>query len=664
MRAFREGGKEPMNEEALQRLEYGKVKEKLMSYAVNYMGKKHIENLQPITNVKLIRRQLAEAAEAKSLIQYGASVPLPSLDGIEHVMNLLHTGYVYSEHDFGHLYQFLHSCSQLMKYMRTKEGIAPQVSSYASSMYELSSLKSEIDRCIRNGRVTDLANKELTKVRKKIAVVQERLKSRLDGLMRKHRSILQEYILSSRQGRYVLPVKKEHRKLIKGTVLDESASGQTVYIEPEDVMMLQHELGHLTAEEGRLEAKVLSDLTTLTEQNAQEIRLNIDAVGAYDFIFAKAKYALVIEGTTVEINTGGIMDISEARHPLLERMVPLKFSIGREYKSLIITGPNTGGKTIALKTVGLLTIMVQSGLLVPVAEGSQFAVFTEVAVDIGDGQSIEQALSTFSAHIRNIKRILQIAGHETLVLIDEMATGTDPGEGVGLSIAILEQLHAVGATVVATTHFTEIKNFASMTTGFQNARMEFNPETLQPTYRLIIGEAGQSYALFIALKLGIPEYIIDRSREISKHGMAEANGQQIVQSNMVLQDKSAKDTRQSRQGAVADQEFEPATNEETDVATPLELKHGDRVYIAYLDKYGFVYETEDARGNVGIMIQKNKLKIHKKRLKLSISSTDLYPENYDLDIVFETKENRKKRKLMSRKHVPGITIEIEEEDKQ
>ncbi|WP_010495199.1 endonuclease MutS2 [Paenibacillus elgii] len=662
-----------MNEKALQRLEYGKIKEALEEYAVSYLGKRQIAELLPLTKMSIVRAKLDETAEAKSLLQYGASVPIPSLEGMENILELLGTGYVFSEKDFMHMHQFLTSCAQLMRYMAAKSGAAPHVSSYAASMYTLDALKSEIERCIRHGQVADSASKELMKVRKRLAVFEERLKSKLDSLMSRHRSILQEHVLSMRNGRYVLPVKKEHRKLVKGTVLDESASGQTVYIEPAEVMTIQFELTGLKAEEAREELKVLSELTALAESSEQQLLTNIETVGTYDFIFAKAKYALAIGGSNVELNDQGIIDLREAKHPLLNRpMVPLNFVIGRRYKSLIITGPNTGGKTLTLKTVGLLTVMAQSGVLVPVREGSLLSVFNHLAVDIGDGQSIEHALSTFSAHIRNVNEMLQFADLSTLILIDEMASGTDPGEGVGLSVAILEELHRRGSTVVATTHFTEIKNFADVTPGFENARMEFDTDTLQPLYRLRIGEAGQSYAFLIALKLGLPAGLIERSREITARGLPDSlpQGTQAPGPGPEPDKASAADTDDPQEETTpvpapllsSEKEKEPEDAGEPLSVGPRSFQLGDCVYIAYLGRTGIVFETEDARGNVGVMIQNQKFKINQKRLKLHIESKELYPDNYDLDIVFETKENRKKRKLMGRKHAPGVTIEMKSEE--
>ncbi|MEF3313474.1 DNA mismatch repair protein MutS [Paenibacillus sp. GYB004] len=676
-----------MNHYALQRLEYEKVTNRVADYAVSYLGKRHVEALRPMTELKTVRTALDETAEALTVLNNGASVPIPSLSGIETVLQLSGTGYVFSEQDFTNIRLFLQGCEQLQTYMAAKSSVAPRIAGYAESMHELSGLKREIDRCIRNGQVDDGASRDLLKARRKIAAVSEKIKTRMDALMSRHRSIMQENLFSVRSGRYVLPIKKEHRKLVSGSVLDESSSGQTVYIEPQEIAHLQHELAGLRAEEAKEEEKVLAHLTGLVEEADYELKLNVETIGTYDFLFAKAKFALSVNGRNVGLNDSGVIRLRNAVHPLLGGgTVPLNFTIGRSHSSLVITGPNTGGKTIALKTVGLLTLMAQSGLLVPADEGSELAVFRHVAADIGDGQSIEQSLSTFSAHIRNMVGILDIADGSTLVLLDELASGTDPGEGVGLSIAILEALHERGATVVATTHFNEIKHFASRTRGFQNARMEFDAETLQPLYRLRIGEAGQSYAFLIAKKLGISADIISRSEQLTQarggggadfaegDGHAEPDCPHSPELEQVLnpesaqvrpeepQEPSREERRDRRMTSGERQEVsgagqpsgEAERSEAADADKKLEI--GDCVFISYLGKTGIVCEAEDARGNVGVMIQKQRFKINRKRLALHIAKSELYPDNYDMDIVFESKEDRKKRKLMSRKHVEGLTI--------
>ncbi len=664
------------NEQTLTSLGFHHIQKNIADCALSYLGKRYARELKPMTEAHLIQMRLDETAEATALVRFGASVPIPSLEGMETIIDLLGTGYLFSERDFSHLAQFLRSCAQLMKYMESKSGIAPIVSRYASSMILMESLRSEIERCIHSGRIQDQASKELVRIRKKMSVNEERMKRKLDSLVSKHRSIMQEQVVSQRNGRTVLPIKKEFRKHVQGSVLDESGSGQTVYIEPAELTGLQMELTSLQAEESREEMKILGDLTDLTESYSREIALNTETVGVLDFLFAKAKYAAAIDGQSVHVNSKGKVNLQRARHPLMgPSMIPLDFSIGYTYSSLIITGPNTGGKTVALKTLGLLTLMMQSGLLVPVHEGGEMAVYEQIAVDIGDGQSLEQALSTFSAHIRNMITILEQANPSTLVLIDEMASGTDPGEGVGLSIAMLEELHRCGATVVATTHFGEIKHFASATPGFENARMEFDTISLQPLYRLRIGEAGESYAYSIALKLGMPKHIIDRSKSVVDEAALAKNTVQVVLKELLPQTDGENHTtvpvsmeqtdpkEQNAHTTVPNETISP--NDAPLVSDPApirDFRKGDRVYIAYLDQAGIVSEEEDNRGQIEVMVRGRKLKIHKKRLRLHISADELYPGNYDLDIVLESKENRKKRKLMGRKHVDGLQIELPPEE--
>lgn len=640
------------NESTISRLEYDKVKTRLRGYTISAAGAALIDQLHPITEPRQIASWLAEASEACNILKQGGSVPIPSMTGLETVLELLGKGYLMSAEDLGLLGAFIESGWQMKRYMHSKEQVAPRVSSYAQSMFEMKELHKEIVRCIRHGRITDQASGELLKIRKQMAIVEERMRKKLDGIVSKYRSILQEPVVGMRGDRYVLPVKKEHRKQIAGSVLDESSSGQTVFIEPTDIGHLQQELRAYGADEAREEAKVLGHLTELAEENAHELSVNYETLGAYDFLFAKAKYGYSIDARAVKLNEQGIMDIKSGRHPLLgSSSVPLDFRIGQDYNALIITGPNTGGKTVSLKTVGLLTLMVQSGLLVPVAEGSTLAIYTNVTADIGDGQSIEQSLSTFSAHIRSLKSILDEADSRTLVLLDELAAGTDPGEGVGLSIAILEQLQRRRSTIVATTHFNEIKRFAEQMTGFQNARMEFDQQSLQPLYKLHIGEAGSSYAFDIAYKLGIDARIIERSREIARRHRAPDEEETLIPYAEPSVHAEPVETPHSE---VSESHDRPLPERKIQKSFQL----GDCVWVSAFRRTGIVCSLPDSRGRIQVIIQKEKVWLNVKRLSLYIERNKLYPEgDYDMDIVFESKENRKKRHQMGRKHVEGIQIE-------
>lgn len=642
-----------MDKATMNRLEFHLIRERIAEYAITYLGKDNVEKMQPAAEISTVRSLLEEAAEAANILSTGSSVPIPNLEGIETAMALLGKGYLLSVGDLTLFAKLLESFAQMKKYMAAKESLAPRVAGYARSFYELKEVSSELNRCVQHGRITNQASPDLEKIRKKIAIEEDRVKKKLDGLVHKYRSALMEPVVSMRGDRFTLPVKKEHRKLVPGTVLGESSSGQTVFVEPSDVGSIQQELAYLRADEAREETRIIGELTEMIEAHRHELSVNLEAIGHYDFLFAKAKYGRSIDGVAVKFNTDGVIRIHGGRHPLLGRSgVPLEFELGGRYDALVITGPNTGGKTVCLKTVGLLSLMAQSGLLIPVGSDGTFPVFDKVLADIGDGQSIEQSLSTFSSHMTNMIRILAEAGPSTLVLLDELATGTDPGEGVGLAIALLEELRRKGAQIVATTHFNEIKAFAGRTAGFENARMEFDVETLEPLYKLRIGEAGGSYAFQIAYKLGLAPSLIERSKEIT----AQVRGGRADEVDIPTAAEPRREARrQQKKPAAVPKDEQPGA-----VKKPFEL--GDCVWLHTLKRTGIVCELPNERGMMTVMVQKQKIKINRKRCSIYIDRKELYPDDYDMDIVFESVENRKKRKLMSRKHVEGLTIEYPEKE--
>lgn len=650
-----------MNTESLCTLGYEGIKGEVTRYAVSYEGKKLAGELAPMVYLPAIQRALEETEEAKELLERGASVPLPSLEGIEWIISLMGTGYLYNEQDFTAIATFLNSCSQLRKYMASKEQSSPRIAAYGASLQELRQLRDEIDRCIRFGVIESQASKGLERVRKRLTVAKERLQRKLESIMARHQSILQESLVSMRGGRYVIPVKREYHKQVKGAVLDQSTSGQTVFVEPYEVAALQGELELLTAEEAREEGIILSMLSGLVEREQEALRINIEVTGTYDFIFAKAKYARSIGARNIALNERGWFRMNGGRHPELKDMVPVSLEFGHGYKSLIVTGPNTGGKTVVLKTLGLLAAMAQSGLLVPVEEHSDFAVFRDIISVIGDGQSLTQSLSTFSAQMKSIEGMLRAAGRGVLLLIDELAAGTDPGEGFALSIAILEELNRKGANIIVTTHFNELKAFAASTPGFENARMEFDKHTLQPLYKLTIGEAGESYALQIAEKLGIPGEVIRRSHELAEQQRTPGSRISGVGRKAALKPNPGYKTPGSTQDGFQEEE-EDSSHPKNGKTAETGFEIGDAVYITSLNRTGIVYARQDSMGIVGVMVQKEKMRINHKRLKPYLSKDELYPEDYDFDILFETKENRKKRKLMRKRHVEGLSIIHTEEE--
>lgn len=648
-----------MNSTAIKILEYEKIKELLKTYTVSEMGKELIDRLEPSLNINTINSWMDETSEACAILQRSGNVPIHSLNGIENAMSKLGKGMSMLAEELEVILSLLQEVGKLKRFMADKSAVAPIVSSYALSAYELEELSKEIDRCIRNGIVDDRASSELGRIRKRIMILEDRIKNKLDSILRSssYGKYLQDGIISTRNGRYVIPVKREYRKNVSGEVLDSSASGSTVFVEPAEVRALQNELNQCRIDEDKEVYRILSMLTNLVESYEKEIKINVQAMSYYDFLFAKARFSRSLEANQVRINDSCILNIRGARHPLIGRSaVPLDINIGKTYRTLVITGPNTGGKTVALKTVGLLTLMVQSGLHVPAEADSEFSIFNDILADIGDGQSIEQSLSTFSAHIRNIISIIECVDNKTLVIMDELGAGTDPGEGMGLAVAVLEETHSRGAITIATTHYSEIKNYAESREGFKNGCMEFNIETLKPLYRLKIGEPGESNAFLIALRLGMRRDIIEKAhyitykekkeyKEYKEHtGALPVKNEEVLKKHAEQKVKSTKLKEDIR------------NVEKRTVKSSFNI--GDCVYISTMDRTGIVCEQEDGKGNIGVMVMRKKIIVNKKRLSLFIDTKELYPEDYNLDIVLETKENRKKRKLMGKRHEEGNAIDI------
>ncbi|GLX68107.1 endonuclease MutS2 [Paenibacillus glycanilyticus] len=639
-----------MNETVFQRLEYDKLKEKMIGLTVSPAGRLLAERHMPSSNRNQIKAWLSETEEASALLSSGASVPLSAMDGIDPFLSLLGKGRIYTETELDQLLAWLVSISQMKRYMNNKRGIAPTIASYADSMNDCPNLRQELDRCIRYGRLTDQASPDLGTIRRHLIALEDRIHKKLEASLSKYKSALQDPIISKRRGKSVISVKREHRKLVPGTVWDESASGQTLFIEPIDVAELQQEWQEWSAEEERERTIILSRLSDEAEHYKWELLQNREAMASFDFMLARGKLSLSYDGKPVTLSDEPVIKLIDARHPLLGGTAePINVELGIGWKQLIITGPNTGGKTVALKTIGLLALLVQSGLLVPASPQSRFGVFRHILADVGDGQSLEQSLSTFSSHIAVLKEMLRVADEHTVILLDELAAGTDPGEGIALSIAVLEELLKRKALTAATTHFNEIKKFASRTSGCMNARMAFDSETLRPLYRLEIGEAGDSHAFAIARRFGLPEHVMQRAEKLAE-GRTEIRLEtaDVKQADISDEPMKVKEVNKRFQSPADHKEKGPV----------LTFNSGDAVWIYPLKRSGIVFQPADERGEVIVQVQGKKMAFNRKRLKPYISREELYPgAEYDMDIVFDTKENRKKRKLMSRKYVEGLTIE-------
>lgn len=644
-------------------LEYPKIKETLKSYAISDLGRDMAERLEPYVDINLIEKYMNETSEARAIVNISSSIPIHSLRGIENVKQKLGKDIILSPGELDIIAGLLRDAKKLKKFMEDKEYAAPIISQYAQSIYELNDLREEIERCILYGRVDDRSSSKLFKIRKKIVILEDRIKSKLDNVLKneRYKSYIQDAIVSERNGRYVIPIKSEYKKNIVGDIHDKSSSGSTVFIEPEEVKKAQNELNIWRIEEEKEVYIILSTLTNIVEGYNREMSINIETMAYYDFIFAKGKYSKAMDARGVKLNTKNYINIKQGKHPIVGKSaVPLDFVVGEDYRAVVITGPNTGGKTVALKTVGLLTMMVQSGLNVPVGENSEFAVFADILADIGDGQSIEQSLSTFSSHIKNIVSILGCADKYTLVIIDEIGSGTDPGEGMGLAVSVLEEIYDKGSIMLATTHYSEIKDFAKNHEGFINGSMEFDINTLKPLYKLNIGKAGESNAFLIALRLGMDNKIIERAHEITYKEKKDYSKYKWEKKEVILQPLEATKIHEEQIEKLKKAEIKNNKGEKQ--KTEHKFKLGDCVYISFMGRTGIICELQNSKGEYGVMVMKKKLKINQKRLSLYIQNNELYPEDYDFDIVFDTKENRKNKKILSKGHVDGVKVIVKKGD--
>ena len=512
-----------MNEKALKVLEYNKIVQMLREQAGSIMAKDRLGELRPYHDLRNIQESLAETSEAVSVIVKKGSLPLGQLYDIENALHLSRKGGNLTMKQLLQVLYNLKVASNVVTFLKSDLPDLPIIFGMSQVIVTFPRLVERIDRCILSeDEMADSASAELKSIRRSIVRQNEAIRNKLNHILNSgdNKTFLQDAIVTMRDGRYVVPVKAEHRSKMPGIVHDQSSSGATIFIEPQVIVNLNNELRELElAEKAEIE-RILAELSSAVAEHFYEIMNNQKILIELDVIFAKGKLSCKMHGEEPEINTDGILDLRMARHPLIDskKVVPINVSIGKKYRTLVITGPNTGGKTVTLKTIGLLSMMAQSGMHIPAASTSRMPIFTDIFADIGDEQSIEQSLSTFSSHMRNTVELVEKSQKGTLVLLDELGAGTDPTEGAALAISILERLFSQGATTVATTHYNELKKYAISTDGVENASMEFDVETLSPTYRLSIGIPGKSNAFEISRKLGLPGEIIDRANQLIEKG--------------------------------------------------------------------------------------------------------------------------------------------------
>ncbi len=512
-----------MDPKALRVLEYQKIIDMLAEQCSSRMTMEEVRRLLPSSDARKVSAELDKTEEAVTVLLKKGMPPLGNFYDIAGLAHLAAKDGLLTMKQLLEVAYNLNSARRSKDFLQSDLPELPYIDNLAMAISSEKYLEEEIQNCILSeDEMADSASPELYRLRKAILRQNESIRSKIQQIVgsAENQTFLQDALVTLRDGRYVIPVKQEHRARVPGIIHDQSGSGATLFIEPQAIVNMNNELRELELKEREEVQRILKELSGQVGDREAQIRANQDILFKLDLVFAKARLACDMNASKPEISRDGVLELRRARHPLIDpkKVVPISIGLGESYRTLVITGPNTGGKTVTLKTVGLLSLMAQAGLFIPAGSGSLVPVWKGIYADIGDEQSIEQSLSTFSSHMTNIVKITEAAGKNCLVLLDELGAGTDPTEGAALAIAILDYLFKKGAGTIATTHYTELKKYAISTDGVQNASMEFNVETLSPTYRLTIGVAGKSNAFEISRKLGLAEPLIESAKNLLETG--------------------------------------------------------------------------------------------------------------------------------------------------
>ena len=515
-----------MDTKYLYTLEYDKIIEILKSYCKTYIGKENMLNLKPCFHTEKVSHLLNETNEAVNLIIRKSNIPLSDIPDISLWIKQLESSSILSAKALLEVSTILKISRELKEYFYSDESFDtcsfPILSELFSSLYINKGIEEKIFTIILDENIiADNASSKLFSIRKQVKKLEQDIRDKLNSFIHSntYSKYMMEQVITIRNDRFVIPVKEEYKSFVKGFIHDVSSSGSTVFIEPISIFEMNNQIASLKVEENIEIEKILQNLSSMLYEYTDYLNINIQIIGNLDLIFAKANYSLAIDGNMPMINSDKHIHLLKARHPLISKdtVVPIDLSIGETYSSLVITGPNTGGKTVTLKTVGLILLMAYSGIFVPCFENSSIYVFDHIFADIGDEQSIQESLSTFSSHMSTIIEITHTASTDSLILLDELGSGTDPIEGANLAISILQYFYHLGALVISTTHYPELKNYCLITSGFENASSEFDIERLQPTYKLLIGIPGKSNAFAISKKLGLKQEILDTAISFMKH---------------------------------------------------------------------------------------------------------------------------------------------------
>ena len=589
-----------------------KILDQVSQQAQSQYAKKQILKGDLSPYLEVAQTKQAETAEAKALLDGQLSVPFMGLQHIEGLTQKVEKGLILEAGELIEYADFLRSSRLIRQFFQKNAFIAPILAGYTEILGDFSQVEQEIYQAIHQSRVHDQASRNLRKIRKKITQNKASIQKKLEKFINhsSHKDKIQEAVVIEKDGRFTVPVKSSFKRLVPGQLIAESSKGLTAYIEPHSVSKLAEERVMLQAEESSEVYQILAYLTGLIQAQMDGIRSSMECIIELEVVLARAKYSRSINGRPVPLNKAEYINLVEARTPLIENPVPLSLTLdGRESRGLVITGANAGGKTVVLKTVTLMTYMAMSGLLVPCEEGTELAIFEEIFVEIGDNQSIERSLSTFSSHIQALAMIGKKLKRHTLVLLDEIGSGTEPREGSALAIASLNDFYRKGALLMVTTHYGEVKTFAKNHPQFTTAAMDFDIEKLVPTYQVIMHETGDSQAFTIASKMELPQTILDTAKA-------------ILEDNQLPLDVKT---------------FDPIPiqkPEESAMDTKINFSKGDRVYASEFKQEALFYELNASGDQAKIYIDGAWKQTPLQRLKLLISAEDLYPANYDLDRLF------------------------------
>ncbi|WP_027215103.1 endonuclease MutS2 [Butyrivibrio fibrisolvens] len=636
-----------MNTES--QIEFNKVKNIWSELASTDYAKEQIKKADIILSERELRKALQDTTDSRELIEKLGNPPLQNVTEIREILTIAETGSCLTPYQLERVERVLVAVERMMDYLAQGKQYENALSYYDENLNPLLDLKDEISSQIRNEEVDDRASKELYDLRNQIVSMEETMKLKADQIIRKNKDYMADSYHTVRNGRVCVPVKKEYKFKIPGSVIDKSSTGSTLFVEPEGLAKCYEDLELLRIDEENEVYRILYTLTAMVSSYAAIMEENVKMMEKLDYIFSKGKLSIDLDCAEPSINLDRCIKLVKARHPLMDKEinVPLDFSLGEEgIRGIVITGPNTGGKTVSIKTVMLSCYMAQCGLHVACKE-ADICMNSSYLSDIGDGQNLSENLSTFSAHIKNVLAILNEVNHDSLVIMDELGSGTDPAEGMGIAVAILEELRKSNANFLVTTHYPEIKEYAAKTEHIVNARMAFDIETLRPTYEMIIGEAGDSCAFYIAERLGMPSEMLAVAAEAA-YGKEAAKEYAFSGKK-----KSAKRNKGSR----------IIKNKKIHSTAELEQKFsiGDSVMIYPDKKIGIVCEPINSKGILRVQLPNKKIYINHKRVKLHVKADQLYPEDYDFSIVFDTVEQRKARHEMSRKLTDKVLVYNEKE---